>query len=303
MSWRVDMTDDARDDASTCPICGSREAREIFRTLRHRAVQATGRHTEALFGLAGRLVRCARCSLVRQQDPISAPYGDAEDPEYLSEERGNRQTFREILATIERYRSPPGRVLDAGCGPGLLLDEARARGWDTVGVEPSAWAVGVARERGLDVHEGTLESVDLPSATFDAVVAADVIEHVPDPVAFARRMSELLVPGGVAFIATPNVESLFAQVLRRWWWSVIPNHLWLFSPGTLHNVLRQANLEPIRTTTHAKTFSVEYYAGRFGGYSSALGSVTRAVGRAFGGRDRLIRPDLHDRMAVVARRP
>jgi SAM-dependent methyltransferase len=287
--------------SENCPLCDGGEPREIFRAFRPRPARPTGRHTEDLFGRAGRIVRCSSCGIVRQLDPPTAPYEEAADPEYLSEERGIRQTFRRMLDRIERHHEP-GRLLDVGCGPGLLLDEARTRGWTTYGIEPSAWGVEQSHGRGLDVIHGTLESVELEPDSFDAIVAADVIEHVADPTVFAARIHSLLSPGGVVFIATPNIASGVARLLRRWWWSVIPNHLWFFSPETLGSLLRKASLDVVETSSHPKTFSLEYYAGRFGGYSKTLGALTRGATRLLGAKDRLVTPDFRDRIAMIARK-
>ncbi len=285
-----------------CPLCGSTTSQEIFKLFRPKQADATGRHTEDLFGRAGKIVRCTGCGLVRQDDRPDVPYTGAEDEEYISEEAGNRQTFRGILDRIGRYRSPPGEMLDIGCGPGVLLDEARARGWKTFGVEPSRWGAEQARAKGLEVHHGTLEEAGLQEATYDVVVAADVIEHVDDPFDFAKRINALLRPGGVVLIATPNVESLIARTLRRWWWSVIPNHYWLFSKRTLEDLMRRGGFDVLEAATHPKTFSVDYYAGRFGGYNDTLGKITRGIGRSLGGRERLVTPDFRDRMALIARK-
>jgi 2-polyprenyl-3-methyl-5-hydroxy-6-metoxy-1,4-benzoquinol methylase len=286
----------------TCPLCDSTGYKEIFKAFRPPKAEATGKHTEDLFGRAGRIVRCSSCTLVRQLDPPVAPYHEAEeDAEYLSEEAGIRTTFRNIVERIERWQRP-GTLLDIGCGPGLLLDEARARGWRTVGVEPSAWASGEATKRGLDVHNGTLEGLEIAVGSIDAIVAADVIEHVPDPLAFAKRINELLAPNGVVFIATPDVGSVIAQTLRRWWWSIIPNHLWFFSRATLRATFEKASAEVLDVTTHPKTFSLAYYAGRFGGYTDALSKITRRTSRVFGPPDKLVTPDFRDRIAMVARK-
>jgi SAM-dependent methyltransferase len=285
-----------------CPLCGSREHREIFRTFRPNPAAATGKHTEDLFGRAGRIVRCVGCSLVRQIDPIDAPYEHAEeDAEYLAEEAGIRVTFREVLDRIERWRSP-GTLLDIGCGPGLLLDEARTRGWRPLGVELSMWASGEARDRGFEVYSGPIETLGLPHGSIDAITTLDVIEHVPDPLDFARALHRLLAPGGVAFIATPDVGSLVARVLRRWWWSIIPNHLWFFSRQTLRRTFREAGFDVLEIATHPKTFSVRYYAARFGGYSDALAKLTRGASRVVGPPHKLVTPDFGDRIAMIVRK-
>ncbi len=286
-----------------CPLCGGAGTKPVFSLLRPRSTAPTGRPTEALYGRAGPLARCNACGLVRQDPPAEAPYEDAADPDYLAEQPGLRATFRKTLERIERFRTPPGRFLDIGCGPGLLVEEAASRGWDASGIELSAWAVGEAQARGLNVRQVTLDDLDAPPSSIDAASLADVIEHVPDPLSLMRRLYELMAPGGVVFCATPNVESAVARTLRRWWWSVLPGHLFLFSARTLARLMRDAGFEVQETTTHPKTFSVDYYVGRLVGYSSGVSSLARRAVGALGARERLITPDFRDRVAILCRKP
>ncbi len=75
-------------------------------------------------------------------------------------------------------------MLEVGCGHGLLLDEARARGWSVEGLELAAASREHARSLGLDVRDQTLE--EARPATYGAVVLADVLEHLDDPVGALR---------------------------------------------------------------------------------------------------------------------
>jgi hypothetical protein len=59
----------------------------------------------------------------------------------------------------------------------------------------------------------------------------------------------------------------------------------------------------LETTTHPKTFSVDYYVGRLVGYSSVVSTVARRAVGVFGARERLITPDFRDRVAILARKP
>ena len=107
------------------------------------------------------LYACERCGTVQQPDlPSGAElhdlYRDMRDDAYLAEEAGRRVTARRLLDAIER-NAPRGRVLEVGCGHGLLLDEARARGWSVEGLELSAESREHARSLGLDVRDQTLE--------------------------------------------------------------------------------------------------------------------------------------------------
>ena len=102
-------------------------------------------------GKHGDLLACRECGTVQQPVlPSGAPlhdlYREMRDDEYLSEEAGRRATANRLLDLIAAH-VPEGRLLDVGCGHGLLLDEARRRGYETVGLELSREAARHARDR------------------------------------------------------------------------------------------------------------------------------------------------------------
>ena len=150
----------------------------------------------------GDLLACRECGTVQQPIlPKGAElhdlYREMRDDAYLAEEAGRRATANRLLDLIGAH-VPRGRLLDVGCGHGLLLDEARRRGYDTVGLELSREAARHARETlGLDVREVPLEGFsegrngDSPGE-FDAIVLADVLEHLDDPVDAIDRCVRLL---------------------------------------------------------------------------------------------------------------
>ena len=119
-------------------------------------------------GLHGDLLVCRECGAVEQPAlPSGADlhdlYRDTRDGSYLDEEHGRRATARRLLELIGE-QVPSGRLLDVGCGPGLLLDEAAHRGYEVVGVELSRDAARHARATfGLDVREEALEDFDDPA--------------------------------------------------------------------------------------------------------------------------------------------
>jgi SAM-dependent methyltransferase len=99
------------------------------------------------------------------------------------------------------------RVLDVGCGSGsvsqLLREHRRAT---LVGVEPNPTRAALGRERGLDVRTGFLTADLLATlGSFDAVVFADVLEHLADPAAMLRLVRPALKPGGVVVASMPNM--------------------------------------------------------------------------------------------------
>jgi SAM-dependent methyltransferase len=208
-----------------------------------------------------------------------------------------------LLAWLEHSRAP-GSLLDVGCWLGFLLDEARLRGWQVVGVEPSRFASEHARNRlGLDVRTSDLFTAELPLGSFDAIVLADVIEHLPDPGAALERLAGLLAPDGVLLLVLPDAGSRVARWLGRRWWSVIPTHVQYFTRRSLATLLGRHGWQALGWSTAPKAFSVRYYLERIGGYSPGLARGLVKLASGAGLADRMWAPDFRDRMAILARAP
>jgi SAM-dependent methyltransferase len=142
---------------------------------------------------------------------------------------------------------PGGRLLDLGSGSGAFLVQMAALGWRAQGIDPDPAAVASAREAGLDVTQGTLDDLDLDEqeGAFDAVTLSHVIEHLHDPAEDLRRVHRLLRPGGLIWIATPNLEALGLRRFGRDWLGLDPpRHLVLFTRGSLERLLRDTGFEP-----------------------------------------------------------
>lgn len=108
-----------------------------------------------------------------------------------------------------------GTVLDIGCTVGTFLQAAKDAGWTPAGIEPNPQTAKTARERGFTVHEGFFDeemAARLPK--FDAVHMGDVIEHVLEPVALMKLVRRVLKPGGLLFVATPDIDSFMARRLQ-----------------------------------------------------------------------------------------
>jgi 2-polyprenyl-6-hydroxyphenyl methylase/3-demethylubiquinone-9 3-methyltransferase len=150
------------------------------------------------------------------------------------------------------------RVLDAGCGGGLVARELAAAGAEVVGVDRSRGSLGVAR-RAVGTRfapaQGRLERLPFAAGAFDAVVAADVLEHLPDLPAAVAELARVLAPRGSFVFDTVNrtfwswFTGVFGleQVLR-----MVPRgtHDWrlFIRPAELDRLLRRAGLEPVEVT-------------------------------------------------------
>lgn len=137
------------------------------------------------------------------------------------------------------------RVLDIGCMYGYLLEEARARGLEAVGVELSPGAAAAADAKGFRVHRGKIEEfAATETGTYDLVVAQHVLEHIEDPEDFLRHARGLLSPGGKLCIVVPNYDSKVRKTFKHsWGWYQLPVHLHHFGHRGLETLLSRAGFD------------------------------------------------------------
>lgn len=144
----------------------------------------------------------------------------------------------------------PGRVLDVGCGDGSRLGRLSMEGWSTVGVDVDGRAVEASRETiGASVQLGTIHDVE-QSTSFDAIIMFHVLEHVEDPEGTLLRARELLRPGGVLAITTPNAASWLHRIYgHRWRGLEPPRHLQVFAESGLRRILGDAGFAQLEIST------------------------------------------------------
>ncbi|MEO8966766.1 MAG: class I SAM-dependent methyltransferase [Solirubrobacteraceae bacterium] len=117
-----------------------------------------------------------------------------------------------IWALLRRAGTPPGaRMLDAGCGTGQNLIEYGRLGTAT-GVDFSADAIDFCRQRGLDgATQGRLEALNFDAASFDLILATDVLEHLEDDLAAMRELRRVAAPGARLLVTVPAYRWLWSQ--------------------------------------------------------------------------------------------
>jgi SAM-dependent methyltransferase len=169
---------------------------------------------------------------------------------------------------IGRY-SRGKRLLDIGCGRGLMLKTAQQAGWEVHGTEVNDDAAYHARELlGLDVRTGELEEAGFKEGTFDVITAWHVLEHLKDPQRTLAASRALLADEGVLVIEVPNFSSLQARLSGRHWFHLdVPFHLHHFTRRSIEIALESAGFTVVKTGQ----FSLEF--GPYGFLQSVLNII------------------------------
>lgn len=169
----------------------------------------------------------------------------------------------QIAAEFGRDLSAPRpfeglRILDIGCGGGLLSEPMARLGADVVGADAAERNIPVARvhaaQSGLEIdyRHTTAEALAEAGEVFDVVLNMEVVEHVADPLAYLRACHDLMRPGALMICSTINrnprsfaMAIVGAEYVMRW----LPKgtHEWrkFITPDELFALLREAGLDPV----------------------------------------------------------
>lgn len=179
------------------------------------------------------------------------------DPE--SEFRPLHQINPLRLGWIQSHLPLSGkRVLDVGCGGGILSDAMARSGADVLGIDLATRALKVAKLHALEAgttnvtyREVSVEALAAEQpAGFDAVTCMEMLEHVPDPASVVRACAALVKPGGWVFFSTINRNPkafVFAIVGAEYLLNLLPRgtheYLKFIRPSELAAFCRKAGLE------------------------------------------------------------
>ncbi len=173
--------------ARSCCICGldapPAETAEVHSNVRPLAETAYA------------LWRCSRCGSIHARDEVDLDAAYAVYPFFHQKMDWTLRSYcRGLLQRLRRIgTTPDDTILDYGCGSGLLVGFLQRKGYRAVGYDP---------------YSSTHNDPAVLDTQFDVVLAQDVVEHAPEPIAILRRLIDLTRPGGQLVIGTPNAAGI-----------------------------------------------------------------------------------------------
>jgi SAM-dependent methyltransferase len=231
-----------------CPVCDGKRAQPVFQVE----------------GIEQPIVVCTGCGLghfhpALSPGQIAACYpeeyygGPTTNEEYYGGPTTKFQPFVELLvrAVARRHINflseglPPGaRVLDVGCGRGVLLGPLADRRFEVHGVELSEGALRGADPRADVRIAPRLSDAGYEEGSFDQVIIWHVLEHVADPKHTIEECRRILRPGGRLIVAVPNFSSAQARWSGPAWFHLdAPRHLYHFPVSALKRLIRNCGFE------------------------------------------------------------
>ena len=202
-----------------CPVCGSHHLQEVL-DLHEQPLANDFRSTAEAAVNANRyplrLMRCKRCNHMHLSKLVSRNHLFS-DYIYVSGTSSTLLQYFDWLADKVSNETTKGlgsarSVLELACNDGSQLDKFAQRGWKTYGVDPAANIVPTARAKGHIVRVGfwgtetpAAQVPEMPSQ-FDAIVAQNVLAHVPHPVNFLRACAAVMSPSTPLYIQTSQCQ-------------------------------------------------------------------------------------------------
>jgi SAM-dependent methyltransferase len=174
--------------------------------------------------------------------------------------------LRHLLA----YKAPPAKVLEIGSAHGGFVGLLQFAGYDATGLELSPWVAEFAQKTfHVPMLVGTIETQPIAPGSLDALVANDVMEHLPDPITTLRRCVELLKPDGILAIQMPcypedkSWQDLLAEEHRFLELTKEPEeHLYLYSKRAARQFCEGLGLTELHFETPMFDYDMYFFASK-----------------------------------------
>ncbi len=152
---------------------------------------------------------------------------------------------------LRQYAPEKSKLIDVGCGNGDFLKAAREAQFELSAMDKSRAIVKYIRSQGITSHESLS---NIKPYSFDIVTCFDVIEHTLDPNALLVEIKRILKKNGLLMLTTPNICGISAVLLKKRWWVLGPqDHLVLFNPHSIKQLIEKVGFTTIDVQTDTFT--------------------------------------------------
>jgi len=237
---------------ASCICCGATSSMSLFNDC-----------DDYITGHRFSLYRCNNCEVVFT-DPVPKNL----EIHYPLEYRRYGKVTMLIIAFLYRQQAKKwtnrqGQVdsrslLEIGCGPGIMLNEFKKLGWNTLGLERSKEMADQAKARyDVDVRSGDLSQLE-PTKQFDLIILYNVLEHLKDPFVTLKECSKRLRPNGMVLVTVPDFNC-WQRIWggKHWLHLDVPRHLCHFDRNSIANISSRANLQVSKV--HASSLVHDFY--------------------------------------------
>lgn len=201
-------------------------------------------------------------------------YYQLRKPNYFKDQKKEiiwwKKIFNIRLIMFEKFLKRKGKILDIGCGPGYFLSEAKKRGWDVYGIEPSKQAADYAKKLKLKINCGSYENENnYFNKKFDVIYSHGVIEHLSDPTEYFSKIKKFLNKKALLYSSTANEFNLYQLLFFLGknnkkpknkkvspWFLVPPEHMNYFNHKSIKKLYERFNFKIINQTS---TFPIEIF--------------------------------------------
>ena len=241
---------DKRSDNIPCPACNSGRFNKLGYDVPDYEYRVS--YTPVL-------LRCSNCGLIRhEQIPGYDKLGELYPDDYLvyntSFKAASNALYSKLKTKLYSMRAKnvanhigtSGKILDVGCANGAFLTSMKQFGnYDLYGLDIKNTGINF-KDLSINFNEGHIEELDYPEQFFDAIVLDNVMEHVPDPELFMKKVISILKPGGYIFGTTPNFNSTDRFVFQKYWGGFhMPRHIYLFNANNFELFMKNMGISKV----------------------------------------------------------
>lgn len=204
-----------------------------------------------------KIMKCNECGLVYLKNRIEGE--ELYDENFYRHNNKlsdivTKLAHKNIIKVLKKIKQN-GKILDIGCGTGILLDSLKKYGYDVYGIETSVDGYLLSRKHEDKIYNKFLKECKFPTGFFDIITLFHVLEHIPEPVNELLEIKRVLKPDGILIIEVPNIDSLGFRIFGKYWISLdSPRHMFHFNYSTLTAILIKNGFYILRKAGFSRFF-------------------------------------------------